>query len=144
MTRYIQRVALLGKERWIGWEVEDLGAEVPGLILADEIPQEELEKRGVREFRRMDFETLLEFGAAMRNHAELSDRDVEFRLDALQVGIDCYRDRGVDAVPFDAIVRIFGSKRNIAHPRVQERLRQMQSAGRIEFIGEDDCYLRIR
>ncbi|HXG59078.1 MAG TPA: hypothetical protein VNL91_08650 [Thermoanaerobaculia bacterium] len=144
MTRYVQRISLLGRERWIGWEVDDLGAEVPGLVCAEEIPEDELRARGVDEFRPLPFETMLEFGSAMRGEDDLLDRDVEFRLDALQVGIDCCRDRGIDAVPLAALVRVFGSKRNIAHPRVQERLRQLQSAGRIEFVGDDECYLRIR
>jgi hypothetical protein len=35
MARYIQRIALLGKERWIGWEIDGVGTELPGLTLAD-------------------------------------------------------------------------------------------------------------
>jgi hypothetical protein len=35
MARYIQRIALLGKERWIAWEIDGVGTELPGLTLAD-------------------------------------------------------------------------------------------------------------
>ena len=48
MARYIQRIALLGKERWIGWEIDGIGTELPGLILADRIPEEELRARGIK------------------------------------------------------------------------------------------------
>jgi hypothetical protein len=49
----------------------------------------------------------------------------------------------VDVVTLDALIAIFGSRRQIAHPRVQERLREWQSNGSVEVVGDEDCYLRI-
>src|SRR5690349_5482765 len=86
MARYIQRIALLGKDRWIGWEVDGIGTEIPGLTLADEMSDEELRARGIKEFHQLTFESFLELGSAAGNAAtpELLDEDIAFRLDALQ------------------------------------------------------------
>ena len=46
MARYLQRISLLGKERWIGWEIDGVGTEVPGLMLADDLSEEEIRARG--------------------------------------------------------------------------------------------------
>src|SRR5947199_4677944 len=53
MARYIQRIALLGKERWIGWEVDGIGTEIPGLTLAGDLSDEELRARGIKEFHQL-------------------------------------------------------------------------------------------
>src|SRR5688572_14629518 len=55
MARYLQRISLLGKERWIGWEIDGVGTEVPGLLLADDLSEEEVRARGVKEFHAMPF-----------------------------------------------------------------------------------------
>src|SRR5687768_11068295 len=97
MAHYIQRIALLGKERWIGWEIDGVGTEIPGLVLADGMPEEELRARGVKEFRPMPFESFLGLGAAIHRpgDGELHDQDIEYRLDALLVGMERIRSRGV-------------------------------------------------
>src|SRR4029079_8465913 len=100
MARYIQRIALLGKERWIGWEIDGVGTEVAGLMLADELSPEELRTRGVKEFHPLDFETFLGMNPeAGKPAAALLDEDIDFRLDALQVGMERIRGRGESAVP---------------------------------------------
>ena len=54
MARYIQRITLLGRQRWIGWEIDGVGTEIPGLILADDLPEEDLRSRGVSTHCRLD------------------------------------------------------------------------------------------
>ncbi len=144
MARYIQRITLLGRQKWIGWEIDGVGTEIPGLILADDLPEEDLRSRGVKEFRPMAFETFLEMNpAADSPAAALLDQDVEFRLDALQVGIERLRGRGDNAVPRALLMHMFGDAVHLNHPRVIERLRSWEDRGAVEFVGQDDCYLRI-
>ncbi|HXH39399.1 MAG TPA: hypothetical protein VNN08_12290 [Thermoanaerobaculia bacterium] len=145
MARYIQRITLLGRQRWIGWEIDGVGTEIPGLILADDLPEEDLRSRGVKEFRPMPFETFLEMNPASGVPADesLLDEDVEFRLDALQVGIERLRGRGEKAVPRALLMHMFGDAIHLNHPRVIERLRVWEENGAVEFVGQDDCYLRI-
>lgn len=145
MARYIQRIALLGKERWIGWEVDGVGTEVPGLILADSMSDEEIRARGIREFHPMPFETFIGMGSAARGgDGELLDEDIAFRLDALQVGMDRYRSRGLSEVPRVLLTGIFTDERQLEDPRVQARFRAWENAGWIEVVGKEECYLRIR
>jgi len=73
----------------------------------------------------------------------LLDEDIEFRLDALQVGMERLSNGGHTAVPRDVLARMFGDEGQLDHPRVQERLRGWAADGAIEFVGRDDCYLRI-
>jgi len=141
MARYIQRLALLGKERWIGWEIDGIGTEVPGLVLADEIPEEELCERGIREFTPMPFESFIGLGSAFANAGSLLEQDIEFRLDALQVSLDRGRACGVTSIPRNVLDVMFGEA--IEHPRVQERLRKWESTGAVEVIGDETCYLRV-
>jgi hypothetical protein len=142
MARYIQRIALLGRERWIGWEIDGVGTEVPGLTLAEEIPDAELRAHGVKEFRPMPFESFLGLGAALApRQTELLDEDLEFRLDALQVGLGRIRDHGHDAVPRAYLDTIFGD--TLEHPRVQERLRDLERGGVVKVVGSDECYLQL-
>ena len=144
MARYIQRIALLGKERWIGWEIDGVGTEIPGLLLADGMSDDELRARGVKEFRPMPFESFLGLGASTgAQQSELLDEDVEYRLDALLVGMERIRSRGTDAVSRSLLLGFIGDERQLNHPRVVSRLREWEDAGRVEFVGNDDCYLRI-
>ena len=145
MARYIQRITLLGRQRWIGWEIDGVGTEIPGLILADDLPEEDLRSRGVKEFRPLPFETFLEMNpqAPQSVDESLLDEDVEFRLDALQVGIERLRSRGEKAVPRALLMHMFGDAVHLNHPRVIERLKAWEQSGAVEFVGQDDCYLRI-
>lgn len=55
MSRYLQRISLRPyseNEIWTGWELEGRSGEIDGLLLADDIPEQELvDKYGVREFQ---------------------------------------------------------------------------------------------
>ena len=144
MAKYIQRIALLGKERWIGWEIDGVGTEVAGLMLADELSPEELRARGIKEFHPLDFETFLGMNPdAGKPAAVLLDQDIDFRLDALQVGMDRIRSRGETDVPRSVLTHIFGSEEQLEHPRVQKRLLEWALSGAVELVRDDDCYLRI-
>jgi hypothetical protein len=146
MARYIQRIKLLGKERWIGWEVDGVGTEIPGLTLADHMTDEEIRARGIREFSPLDFENFIGMGALVATpqaDGDLLEQDIEFRLDALQVGMERFRSSGMTAVPRAVIANIIGDDRHIDDPRVQQRFREWQNAGTVEVVGRDDCYLRI-
>jgi hypothetical protein len=145
MARYIQRIALLGKERWIGWEVDGVGTEVPGLMLADQMSEEELRARGIKEFRPMPFENFLGLGSMVSgaSSGELHDQDIDYRLDALLVGMERIRSRGTTAVPRAVLLGFFGDDRQLSHPRVQARFREWEAAGQVTLVGAEDCYLRI-
>ena len=146
MARYIQRIALLGKERWIGWEIDGVGTEIPGLILADDLPPGDLRVAAVKEFSPLAFETFLEMnatGMATKASAALLDEDVEFRLDALQVGIERLRGRGQTDVPRSLFTSMLGDDAHLNHPRVRQRLDAWQRAGAVEFVGSDDCWLKV-
>src|SRR5688572_30649628 len=121
MARYIQRIALLGKERWIGWEVDGVGTEIPGLTLADGLSEEEIRKRGIKSFQPMPFESFLGLGSHVAESGELLDEDIEFRLDALMVGMERFRSRGQTDIPRTVLLGIFGDDRHLEHPSVQQR-----------------------
>lgn len=142
MARYIQRIALLGKERWIGWEIDGVGTEVPGLTLADGFSEAELRARGVKEFQPLDFETFLGMNPEAGKDGALLDQDIDFRLDALQVGMERIRGRGETDIPRSVLTHIFGDA-HLDHPRVQRRLIEWALSGIVELVREDDCYLRI-
>jgi hypothetical protein len=145
MARYLQRIKLLGKERWIGWEIDGIGTEVPGLMLADDLSDEEVRARGVKEFHAMPFESFLGLGAATNSaSSSLHDQDIEYRLDALLVGMERIRSRGSTAVPRAILLGFFGDDAHLLHPRVQARFREWADAGLVELVGEDDCFLRIK
>ncbi|HYM61027.1 MAG TPA: hypothetical protein VEZ11_09050 [Thermoanaerobaculia bacterium] len=145
MARYIQKIALLGKERWIGWEVDGIGTEVPGLLLADDLTTDELRARGVTQFAPMPFESFLGMGAAIATPAApLDDRDLDYRLDALQVGLERFRKSGVEALPKSVLAEFFSIADPASDPRIVDRLRGWQRAGVIELVGHDDCFLRIK
>jgi hypothetical protein len=146
MARYIQRIALLGKERWIGWEIDGVGTEIPGLLLADELPHDDPRLAKVKEFTPLAFETFLEMnatGVATKSSGALLDEDVEFRLDALQVGIERLRGRGQTDVPRSLFTTMLGDEAQLNHPRVRQRLDAWQRDGAVEFVGKDDCWLRV-
>jgi hypothetical protein len=145
MARYLQRIKLLGKERWIGWEIDGVGTEVPGLMLADDLADEEVRARGVKEFHAMPFESFLGLGAATQNTASaaLHDQDIEYRLDALLVGMERIRSRGSTAVPRAVLLGFFGDDAHLLNPRVQARFREWEEAGQVEVVGGDECYLKI-
>jgi hypothetical protein len=146
MARYIQRIRLLGKERWIGWEVDGVGTEIPGLVLADIMTDEEIRARGIKEFSHLDFETFIGMGALLATpqaEGALLAEDIEFRLDALQVGMERYRNKGMTAVPREVIANIIGDDHAIDDPRVQQRFREWQNAGAVRVVGASDCYLMI-
>ncbi|MBV8519911.1 MAG: hypothetical protein JO197_21145 [Acidobacteria bacterium] len=146
MTRYLQRIALLGKERWIGWEIDGVGTEVPGLLLADNLTDDELRARGVKEFRPMPFENFLGLGAAVAGSPSaqtLEDQDIDYRLDALLVGMERIRARGVTTVPRSTLLAFFADDTQLRDPRVQARFRVWEEDGRVEVVGGEECYLRI-
>jgi hypothetical protein len=146
MARYIQKIKLLGKERWIGWEVDGVGTEIPGLTLADHMTDEEIRARGIKEFSPLDFESFIGMGALFatpQTDSALLAEDIEFRLDALQVGMERYRSSGMTAVPRAVIANIIGDDRHIDDPRVQQRFREWQNAGAVQMVGTPECYLRI-
>jgi hypothetical protein len=62
MSRYLQKISLRpysDAEIWTGWELEGREGEIDGLVLADGIPAEELERQyGVTEFQRIPVEYL--------------------------------------------------------------------------------------
>ena len=144
MARYIQRIALLGKERWIGWEIDGVGTELPGLTLADRLSEEELRARGVREFTPLSFEMFLGMNADAGPAKQLLDQDIDFRLDALQVGIERIRGGGRREVPRALLTHFIGGDGQLNHPRVIARLAAWEEAGRVEFVGQEECYLRIK
>jgi hypothetical protein len=146
MARYLQRITLLGKERWIGWEIDGVGTEVPGLTLADHLSEEEVRARGVKEFHAMPFESFLGLGAATKSAASIAlhDQDIEYRLDALLVGMERIRTRGLTAVPRAVLLGFFGDDAHLLHPRVQARFREWEIAGQVDVVGGEECYLRIK
>jgi len=61
MSRYLQKISLKpysDTDIWTGWELEGRTGEVEGLILADDMSEEELEKLGVTEFQLIPKEYL--------------------------------------------------------------------------------------
>lgn len=146
MARYLQRISLLGRERWIGWEIDGVGTEIPGLTLADDLTDEEIRARGVKEFRAMPFESFLGLGAMTNasSPGELLDEDIEYRLDALRVGMERIRAGGTTSVPRALLLGFFGDDAQLMHPLVQARFREWAEAGQVDVVGNDDCYLRIK
>jgi hypothetical protein len=143
MARYIQRIALLGKERWIGWEIDGVGTELSGLTLADHFSEEELRAKGIKEFTPLSFEAFLGMNADSGGAKHLLDQDIDFRLDALQVGMERIRGSGKREVPRALLTHFFGDGQ-LNHPRVIARLAAWEDAGKVEFVGREECYLRIR
>jgi len=94
----------------------------------------------------MSFESFISMGAAVAGAKvaqQLHDQDLDFRLDALQVGMERYRSRGVTDLPRATLTEMFGGDPVLDDPRIQERFRQWQSAGIVEVVGRDECYIRI-
>jgi len=61
MSRYLQKISLRPyseSEIWTGWELEGHDGEIEGLILAEDMSDEELAARGVTEFQKIPKEYL--------------------------------------------------------------------------------------
>jgi hypothetical protein len=62
MSRYLQKISLRpysDAEIWTGWDLENRTGEIDGLILADQISDDELRTRyGVQEFQKIPGEYL--------------------------------------------------------------------------------------
>jgi hypothetical protein len=61
MARYLQKISLRPyseTEIWAGWELEGRDGELEGLILADNMSQDEIAKLGVTEFQKIPKEYL--------------------------------------------------------------------------------------
>lgn len=57
--RYIQKISLFPfspQELWVGWELEGVEGEVPGLIEAGGMSDRDLREKGISEFQRIPFE----------------------------------------------------------------------------------------
>ena len=74
----------------------------------------------------------------------LLDQDIEFRLDALQVGMERIRGGGCRDVPRALLTHFIGGDGQLNHPRVIARLAAWEDAGKVEFVGREECYLRIK
>ncbi|HVS31602.1 MAG TPA: hypothetical protein VMS98_09120 [Thermoanaerobaculia bacterium] len=56
MARYLQKISLRPyseAEVWTGWDLEDRGGEIEGLILVDNLTPEELASYGVTDFQKI-------------------------------------------------------------------------------------------
>jgi len=106
---------------------------------------EDARARGIKEFRPLDFETFIGMASALANEssAELLDQDIDYRLDALQVGMERYRSSAKTDVPRAVLLTFFGDERHILHPRVVKRFMEWEQLGAVEFVGREECYLRI-
>jgi len=61
MSRYLQKISLKPYSEtdiWTGWELEGRTGEIEGLILADSMSDDELQKLGVTEFQLIPKEYL--------------------------------------------------------------------------------------
>ena len=145
MALYVQKIALMGRERWIGWDIDGVGTEIPGLTLAEGMSEGELLAKGVKEFRAMSFESFLGLGAAFSGSTaqRLLDEDVDFRLDALLVGMERYRCGGITDIPRSMLIEIFGDERHLTDSRIQQRFVEWQERGSVQVVGGHDCYLRV-
>lgn len=148
MAHYIQKISLgMGRERWVGWEIDGVGTEISGLVLADQFTEEELALKGVRRFIPMDFDDFLRLGAvtsAHEDHAKpLDDQDLEFRLDGLLVGMERLRSRGTLDITRTGLLGFFGENLVLEDPRIRARFEEWQDQGMILVVGRDDCYLKI-
>ncbi|MGK2855571.1 MAG: hypothetical protein ACSLFQ_00050 [Thermoanaerobaculia bacterium] len=144
MSKYIQRVVLGGgKVRWVGWEIDGVGTEIPGLILADSIDEEDIASLGVKHYVPMAFEDFLGISAQLAPKPQkLDDQDIEYRLDALRVGLDRLFDRALRDVSKVAIKAMFSGV-SLADPRIQARLLEWEGEGAVQILGTEECYLRI-
>lgn len=61
MSRYLQKISLRPyseSEIWAGWELEGRTGEIEGLVLADAMSDDELQRLGVTEFQKIPKEYL--------------------------------------------------------------------------------------
>ncbi|MGA7616152.1 MAG: hypothetical protein WBX15_13330 [Thermoanaerobaculia bacterium] len=145
MAKYIQKIALgAGRERWLGWDIDGIGTEIPGLVSADGIAPELLSQMGVREFHPMDFEEFISLTQRTLdpNSGVLSDEDLAYRLDALLVSLDRFRMKGILDLPKLLFVELFGEK-GVEDPRFSRRMNEWQDRGLLLFVGREDCFVKI-
>ena len=148
MARYIQKISLgMGRERWVGWEIDGVGTEISGLVLADQFTDEELAAKGVRRFIPMAFDDFLRLGAVTsaqeQDDKPLDDQDLEFRLDALLVGMERLRSRGSLDIGRDVLRGFFSENHVLEDPRIRARFEEWQDSGLVLVVGREDCYLKI-
>ncbi len=63
MSRYLQKISLRpysDSEIWTGWELEGRDGEIEGLILADDMSDEEIAGLGVTEFQKIPKQYLVD------------------------------------------------------------------------------------
>ncbi|MEO8218218.1 MAG: hypothetical protein ABI718_14150 [Acidobacteriota bacterium] len=146
MARYVQKITIGGRERWIGWEIDGIGTEISGLFLVDDLPPEELRAKGVKSFAPMSFDDFIGLGAINNRSEEKKkipdDEDMGFRLDALEVMMGRLLGSGFAEIPAHVIPRMLGGV-SLDDPRVQTRIRSWQDAGAVEFRGTEDCYVHL-
>jgi hypothetical protein len=132
-----------GKVRWVGWEIDGVGTEIPGLILADSIAEEDVVGLGVKNYVTMAFEDFLGIGAQLATKPErLDDTDIEYRLDALRVALDRLFDRDQRDVSKAAIKEMFSGV-SLADSRIQARLLEWENDGGVRILGTEECYVRL-
>jgi hypothetical protein len=143
LARYIQKISIGDRERWLGWEVDGIGTEMPGLTLAEGMSEEELRAKGVRNFFPMSFDDFVGLSAITgARSAPLDDRDVAFRIDALKVALDRAFARGHAEIPRAFLDQMFGGV-SLRDPRVQSVLRGWERAGVVALRDEEHCCLRV-
>ena len=71
--------------------------------------------------------------------------DVASNLDEHRAvfGMERYRSSQRTDVPRSVLLTFFGDERHILHPRVVKRFMEWEQLGAVEFIGREECYLRI-
>ncbi|HVT45204.1 MAG TPA: hypothetical protein VMT00_12540 [Thermoanaerobaculia bacterium] len=145
LTRYVQKLSLRGREKWIGWEIDGVGTEIPGLFLADRFSSTELLAHGVTSWVPMSFDQFLGLTARLtpQSKSPLGDEDVLFRMDALRVALDRRRSRDSADVPKAFLLQFFFED-ELSDSRIESMIAEWQKSGAVEIVGRDDCYLRIR
>jgi hypothetical protein len=144
VARYIQKIDAGGRERWLGWEIDGIGTEIPGLVLIDGIPEEELQRRGVRRFFPMSFDDFVGLGSATaRSHPDwLDQQDLSYRFDALSVALERFFASGRTDIPRAFLEEMFGATA-LSDPRVQDALKRWEEAGWVRRVYGDACYLKV-
>lgn len=143
MAKYVQRITIGDRERWLGWEVDGIGTEMPGLTLAERFSEEELSARGIRQFFPMSFDEFAGLSAmTSRRGTPLTDEDIAFRLDALRVTLDRFFARGHSEIPKLLLEQMLGEV-PLADARIVTALRQWEKDGGISVLREEPCYLRV-
>lgn len=56
MARYVQKIALVPDDPhglWVGWDIEGVSGEVPGLIPVETLSEQQIQALGVSRFSRV-------------------------------------------------------------------------------------------